>query len=68
MTDHVVADLNIAGPFCVLDLNSGHYIYQHLDRSAPGDLPPDIACLPVVGFRSVGSDTARVLYIDVIAD
>lgn len=60
----LIADLNITGPFCVLDMNSGHYIYSFLDPSGPGDIPPDVAVLPVLGLHTIGSDTTRVLYID----
>ena len=60
----LIADLNISGPFCVLDLNSGNYIYSFLDPAGPGDIPQDIAVLPVLGMRVIGSAAARVLYID----
>ena len=67
MSNLLVADLNITSRFCVFDINSGHYIHQYLDLSAPGDLPPDIASMPVVGLRSVCSESGPVLYIDVYA-
>lgn len=56
----VIADLHIATPFRVYDIRSGNYIYSYLDRSVPGDIPPDIAVLPVLGARACGP----VLYID----
>lgn len=43
----IINDLIINGPYQVLDVSIGHYIYSWLDRSAPGDIPPDIAILPV---------------------
>jgi len=61
----VIADLDIRSAFCVYDTISGHYIYSCLDPAGPGDIPPDIACLPVVRTRSVGSSVSVVLYIDV---
>lgn len=61
-----VSDLPITGPHCIYSVTIGQYIWQWLDRSAPGDLPPDVASLPVVGLRSVRSDTCDVLYIDVV--
>ena len=44
----IINDLPIAGPYSVFDTHSGHYIFSWLDRSAPGDMPPDIAILPVL--------------------
>ena len=61
-----IADLTISGPFCVFDTSSGQYIYSYLDPAGPGDIPPDIACLPVLGMRAVGSSVASVLYIDTV--
>lgn len=60
----VIADLQIVCPFRVYDINTGSYIYSYLDASDPGDLPPDIGCLPALGFRSIRSDSGPVLYID----
>ena len=60
----VIADLMIDSPFCVYDRNSGNYIYQYLDRSNSGDIPPDIGCLPVLGLRSVLTPRSKILYID----
>lgn len=59
--DIIVNDLPITSPFRVYDITVGHYVHSWLDRSQPGDLPPDVAVLPVVGLRSVDG----VLYIDV---
>ena len=59
-----IGELCIDSPFRVFDLNSGNYIYSYLDASAPGDLPFDIACLPVIGMRTVLTCTSKVLYID----
>lgn len=60
----VIADLMIDSPFCVYDRNSGNYIFQYLDTSDAGDLPPDIGCLPALGLRSILSTRSKVLYID----
>ena len=56
-----IAEMPISCPFCVYDVTLGHFVFSVLDTSAPGDIPPDIASLPVVGIRSVGN----VLYIDI---
>ena len=56
----IVNDIEITGRFRVFDIASGEYIYSNLSRSAPGDIPPDVACLPVVGLRMFDD----VLYID----
>lgn len=56
----MIADLHIVGPFRVFDIHSGNYVYSYLEQSAPGDIPPDIGILPVVGLRTCGA----VLYID----
>lgn len=55
-----VNDLDIRGPFRVMDASIGHAIFSWLDRSAPGDIPPDIAVLPVLRSYVVGP----VLYIE----
>lgn len=56
----MINDLPVTSLYRVYDLDTGHYIFSWLDRSAPGDIPPDVATLPVVGLRSVDG----VLYID----
>lgn len=43
-----INDLQITGQHCVFDVNIEHYIFSWLDRSAPGDIPPEVACLPVL--------------------
>lgn len=43
----IINDLPIDGPYRVYDTRSGHYVFSWLDRSAPGDIPPDVAILPV---------------------
>ena len=58
-----INDLPVTVPFRVYDMNKG-YIYSMLDRTFSGDIPPDIAILPVVGLRAVGG----VLYIDTCTD
>ncbi|MBP5461640.1 MAG: hypothetical protein J6Y20_05885 [Lachnospiraceae bacterium] len=44
-----INDVPVTIPFRIHDVVSGHYIYSILDRDAPGDIPPDIAVLPVLG-------------------
>lgn len=58
--DVIINDLPITSPFRVYDIDTGHYIFSLLDTSQYGDVPPDVATLPVVGLRSVDG----VLYID----
>jgi hypothetical protein len=55
-----INDLNIHSPYRVYDLDTGHYVFSWLDTNAWGDIPPDIATLPVVGLRAMNG----VLYID----
>ena len=43
----IINDLLIAGPYRVFDTRSDRYVFSWLDRSAPGDIPPDVAILPV---------------------
>lgn len=45
----IVNDVPLRIPFRIKDLSSGHYIFSILSHSDPGDIPPDIAILPVVG-------------------
>ena len=63
MDNITIADLGIVNRYRVYDINLGHYIYSYLDLSAPGDIPPDIAFLPVLGMRIVNG----ILYIDTIS-
>lgn len=56
-----IADLAINSPFRVFDIRTQNYIYSVLNPSDFGDIPFDIAVLPVFGLRSVDN----VLYIDV---
>lgn len=56
----MIADLTITTPFTVYDINTGHYVYTWNDIDGPGDIPPDIAILPVLGIRMYGG----MMYID----
>lgn len=58
--DITINDLPISSAYCVYDIDTASFIFSWLDRTAAGDVPPDIAVLPVVGIRSVDG----VLYID----
>ena len=44
----IINDMNISGPYQVYNRAVGHYVFSYLDNSAPGDIPPDIAVLPVL--------------------
>jgi hypothetical protein len=56
----IINDLPLTIPFRVYDISKGQYIFSILRPDDGGDVPPDIALLPVVGIRSVDN----VLYID----
>ena len=56
----IINDLPLTIPFRVYDMTTGHYIFSIMSPDDGGDVPPDIATLPVVGIRSVDN----VLYID----
>jgi hypothetical protein len=56
----IINDLPLTIPFRVYDISKGQYIFSILRPEDGGDVPPDIALLPVVGIRSVDN----VLYID----
>lgn len=58
--DIIINDLPLTIPFSVYDMTTGHYIFSIMSPDDGGDIPPDIATLPVVGLRSVDN----VLYID----
>ena len=45
----IVNDVPLTIPFRIKDISSGHYIFSILNRSDSGDIPPDIAFLPVIG-------------------
>lgn len=56
----MINDLPINCPFRVYDTTTGHYIFSLLDLKQSGDVPPDIAFLPVIGIDIIDG----VLYID----
>lgn len=45
----IVNDVPLTIPFRIKDINSGHYIFSILSEKDDGDLPFDIAFLPVIG-------------------
>ena len=63
MSTITIADLDIRSRYQVYDINLGHYIFSYLDTSEAGDVPPDIALLPVHGLRTIDN----VLIIDTIS-
>lgn len=58
--DIIINDLPLTIPFRVYDMTTGHYIFSILSPDDGGDMPPDIAFLPVKGLRAVDG----VTYID----
>jgi len=50
-----IADLPISSPFRIFDRNLGHYIFSILDTTEGGDVPPDIAFLPVDDVHTEGN-------------
>lgn len=56
----IINDLPLTIPFRVYDMTTGHYIFSILSPDDGGDLPPDIAMLPVMGLCAVDG----VTYID----
>lgn len=56
----IINDLQIESLYQVFDIVSGKHIFSWLDRSAPGDIPPDVAVLPVIRTRYSGG----ILIID----
>jgi len=58
--DIIINDIPITIPFSVYDMRTGHYIFSIMSPDDGGDVPPDIALLPVKGLRAVNN----VLYID----
>lgn len=60
----IINDVDITTAYEVYAVNLGHYIFQWLDVTAPGDIPPDVAMLPVVGLRKMDD----VLIIDTILE
>ena len=61
--DIIINDLPLTIPFSVYDVSKGHYIFSIMTPDDGGDIPPDIAILPVVGLRAVDG----VLYIDTVS-
>ena len=60
--DIIINDIPVTAPFRVYDISTGHFIFSLLNPNVPGDIPPDIATLPVVGLRVMSG----VLYIDTV--
>ena len=58
----IINDLPITIPFRIFDRNLGHYIFSLLDTTEGGDVPPDIAFLPVDEIRSEGNVTIIVTH------
>lgn len=57
----IVSNIEISGAFCIYAASLGNYIFQYLDTTKPGDIPPDIACLSVVSVYN----SKNVTYITV---
>lgn len=57
-----ISDLNISAPFEVYAVFIGRYIFSMMDPAAPGDIPPDVACLQVAGIRSIDNVTIIDVY------
>lgn len=55
--DIIINDLPLTIPFSVYDINKGHYIFSIMTPDDGGDVPPDIAILPVLGLRSIDGVT-----------
>ena len=53
----IINDLPLTIPFAVYDVSKGHFLFSIMKPDDGGDVSPDIATLPVVGLRSVGSIT-----------
>lgn len=60
----IINDIDLNAPFEVYAVNVGHYIFSMYSADAPGDIPPDVAMLPVVGLRKMND----VLIIDTILE
>lgn len=45
----IVNDLPLTIPFRIKDITSGHYIFSILNPTDDGDLPFDVAFMPVLG-------------------
>lgn len=58
--DIIINDLPLTIPFQVYDVNKGHYIFSIMSPDDGGDVPPDVALLPVKGLRAIDG----VLIID----
>lgn len=62
----IINDIEIDGLYKVFAVNIGQFIFDRLDPAVPGDIPPDVACLPVISTRWIRSDTRSVLHIDTV--
>ena len=45
----IINDIPLTIPFRIKDINSGHYIFSILHPDDSGDIPFDVAFMPVVG-------------------
>lgn len=53
----IINHLPLTIPFRVYDIDKGHYIFSIMSPDDGGDMPFDIAFLPVVGIRSENNVT-----------
>lgn len=52
----MINDIPMTIPFRIKDINSGNYIFSILNPSDGGDLPFDIAFLPVVAIYAANDE------------
>ena len=67
MENMIINDLNINSPYRVYNMSTGETIFELPDLNTPGDIPPDVAVLPVLGLRTVLAPfgpVKKILYID----
>ena len=59
----IVNDIDIFGPYRVIDARSGSPVFSWPGGSAPGDMPPDVAILPVSSVRM--DDDTMIIFTEV---
>jgi len=50
----VINDIPVTSSYTVYDRDTGHHVFTWFDTEKYGDIPPDIAFLPVDGIRTEG--------------
>lgn len=61
----MINDIDVSGPYRVFARDIGQFVFSWLDVTSPGDVPPDIAILPVYGMHT--EDNVLIIITEVMS-